>query len=156
MPYSKKKFAEYMRSYRKERYVERIAQAREKLGGKCSSCGSTDKLDFDHIDPSTKKKDTTFAAYHWSLKDFWEEVKKCQLLCHSCHNSKTLDQVGKKSAIGTHGTLSSYRYCHCRFCKDAKRLYTIEYRKTRPRSSKAEQLPCKKKVIRANRIGGST
>ena len=37
---------------------------------------------------------------------------------------KTVEaESGKKSASGTHGTLSSFRYCKCALCKEARNGY---------------------------------
>lgn len=68
------------------KYRKRMDEAIEYLGGKCK-CGSTHKLELDHIDPTTK----SFAvAKRWSVSKeiFWAEVKKCQLLCIPCHITK--------------------------------------------------------------------
>lgn len=117
--------------YNLERYHNLMAQAREALGGQCKECGSKDDLQFDHIDPSTK--DHTVTTFK-SLSSFWAEVSKCQLLCVPCHISKTLTDRGQVSARGTHGTLSSYRYCKCDQCKQVKAEYMKKY-KRKPRLS---------------------
>ena len=48
------------------------------------------------------------------------ELQKCQLLCVSCHMTKTITDRGHSPAKGTHGTISAYRYCHCSLCREAK------------------------------------
>jgi hypothetical protein len=57
------------------------------LGGKCLDCGY-DKhpgaLHFHHKDPATKKFELN--ANKLLVKDRWEEVKKCELLCSNCHS----------------------------------------------------------------------
>lgn len=124
---------EYMRVYHLKRYHRLKNEAFKFLGGKCVKCGKTEKLQFDHIDP--KEKNIEMGKFlTFPLKKFWEEVKKCQLLCDECHQLKTINDLGKKVAKGTHGTISSYRYCHCEICKEAKREWTRNYRKTSPRS----------------------
>jgi 5-methylcytosine-specific restriction endonuclease McrA len=45
--------AAYMRTYIKARRKVRRARLIELLGGQCVRCGSTDELEFDHIDPET-------------------------------------------------------------------------------------------------------
>ena len=118
---------EYMREYMKERYQQRREQAVEVLGGACAKCGSTEDMEVDHIDPAKKEMD--FARMTMvSEERFLEELKKCQLLCDRCHNTKTAKSRGFKMARGTHGTLSSYRYCKCDECKEAKRKHNREYR----------------------------
>lgn len=47
--------AEYMRSYVRDWRQRRRVQLIELLGGKCVRCGSTNDLEFDHIDPETKR-----------------------------------------------------------------------------------------------------
>jgi 5-methylcytosine-specific restriction endonuclease McrA len=59
------------------------------LGGKCIDCGSTENLEFDHVDPALKRFNPT---------DIWsrnvvtriDELAKCVLRCNSCHKKKTL------------------------------------------------------------------
>lgn len=109
---------EYMRKYMLVRYHERMQAAHTLLGGKCVQCGRTTDLEIDHIDPQ-QKSFTVSKMWSISKERFLQELSKCQLLCKECHNFKTLDQVGKKSAKGTHGTRSSYRYCKCNICKKA-------------------------------------
>ena len=118
----------YMKDYMRLRYQKRMSEARNKLGGKCIKCNSTEDLQLDHINPETKN----FTVAHlWNSKKevFDLEVSKCQLLCKKCHEEKTLLDMGRVSAKVTHGTLSSYRYCKCKTCKKAKSEYTKEFRK---------------------------
>ncbi len=130
MPIEKEKYNAYMRKYMLNRYIKRMASAISQMGGKCIECGSTENLEFHHRD----RKDKTFSvggsAWNTTVERFNQEVAKCDLLCDECHKRK-------HSAKNTHGTLSAYRYCHCDICKDAKRKYTVEYRKTHPRKTRA-------------------
>jgi hypothetical protein len=72
---------------------ERKAQHREHLvnmlGGKCCGCGTTENLQFDHLDRTTKcfNIGNNLAA---KLEKLEEEARKCQLLCQECHQLKTL------------------------------------------------------------------
>lgn len=125
---------EYMRQYMLRRYHTRRAKAIEYLGSKCTSCESTVALEIDHIDPSSKSLDLG-RCYSYSEAIFWAEIQKCQLLCKKCHIEKTIVERGHKVARGTHGTLSSYRYCKCDKCKAAKAQYTREYRRPSRRKS---------------------
>jgi len=115
-----------MKHYILDRYHKRRGDAKEFLGGKCNKCGSVEDLQFDHIDPKTKSFPI---GTMWSVSEerFWNELKKCQLLCRKCHIKKSILEAGKKIAKGTHGTLSSYRYCRCILCKDAHSKYQKEY-----------------------------
>lgn len=74
-------------------HSERVAQARRVLGEKCTTCGHTDKLQFDCFDPDSKFANLRDATY---LLDgaFWTEASKHRLLCSMCRlarrGSKTL------------------------------------------------------------------
>lgn len=110
----------YHSDYMRKRYWARRREAFGILGGKCVSCGSKKQLQTDHKDRKKKAFDGTRMT-SVSRKKFLIEIKKCQLLCQKCHTLKTIMELGQKVAKGKHGTLSSYRYCHCEKCKKAKR-----------------------------------
>jgi hypothetical protein len=79
----------YMHAYNKRRREEHLRRALAMMGEqKCAQCDATDNLEFDHIDPSTKK----FAIGN-QLGRSWRhveaEVRKCQLLCYACHKQKS-------------------------------------------------------------------
>jgi 5-methylcytosine-specific restriction endonuclease McrA len=96
----KAQYNEYMRLYMKRMWNERRKLAVDHLGGKCVKCGSVHKLEFDHIDPSTKSF-TIASRPSASNKRFWEEIAKCQLLCEECHKrkSKLDDAQGNRDRI---------------------------------------------------------
>lgn len=127
---NKEEYNAYMKEYVKERYHQLRNQAILDKGGRCQICGSDSKLEFDHIDPNTKKM--TIAKI-WSFSEEMRnlELSKCQLLCNECHKKKTLADFGRVSAKETHGTLSSYKYCKCKLCKSAKADYMRTYKKNR-------------------------
>ena len=117
-----------MRIYMLRRYHERRKWATKRLGGKCLRCGAKNNLEFDHINPDSKifviaRLNTV------SYDKFVQEVEKCQLLCRVCHTNKTLKELNRVSARGTHGTLSSYKYCHCRVCKDVHNAYCKKWKR---------------------------
>ncbi len=67
---NREKIAEYARKYREENreYTNKCKRGYNKkkkaicveyLGGKCVKCGSTERLEFDHIDRTTKKYNIT-------------------------------------------------------------------------------------------------
>jgi 5-methylcytosine-specific restriction endonuclease McrA len=62
--------------------------ARALLGDECAQCGSTDRMEFDHIDPADKVAGITELWANW--RSLLVELQKCQLLCHGCHWEKTL------------------------------------------------------------------
>jgi hypothetical protein len=98
------------------------------LGGRCVKCGTTENLEIDHIDP--KKKSFTLAGnmHTKPVAAVKRELRKCQLLCETCHMVKTIAERGHKPAKGTHGTLSSYRYCKCELCTAAHSKYCLEWK----------------------------
>lgn len=118
---------DYMNEYMKKRWELRRKIAIGFLGGFCVDCGSTNDLEFDHVNPATKSF-TIAQASSFSEERFWNEVEKCQLLCKKCHVLKTITESGKTVAKGTHGTISSYRYCRCDSCRAAKREHNKKYR----------------------------
>ena len=81
-----------------ERRKELLEEAKEKLGGKCISCGVTKNLEFDHIDDAKKEYNVSNAVRN-TKEIFWEEVAKCQLLCVKCHNKKTTAQKRAKQNL---------------------------------------------------------
>jgi len=69
-------------------YHKRRVKLIEQLGGKCAICGSTENLEFDHIDSSSKEiKIGECMSYDINL--IQKELSKCQLLCKKCHIEKT-------------------------------------------------------------------
>ena len=121
---------EYFNTYMKDRWKKRKKRGEELLGGKCAQCGSVENLEFDHIAPKTKKF-TIGNRSSCSEKLFLEELAKCQLLCGVCHSLKSISDRGHRVARGTHGTLSSYRYCKCDLCREAKNKYQREAKRNR-------------------------
>lgn len=91
-------------------------------GQTCVQCGSIDRLELDHVDPSTK---ITHNIWSWSLERRLAEIAKCQVLCHDCHLAKTA--VDRMPA---HGKCSRYdRYkCRCDPCRAAKAVATARNR----------------------------
>lgn len=85
MPYTPEERTRYTNEYR----AKRRREALDYLGGECVECGSTENLEFDHIDPATKVA-TIASLWTASKERFWTEVKKCQLLCHDHHVAKSL------------------------------------------------------------------
>ncbi len=86
----------YKTLWRKRSRNRRRTEAKDFLGGECISCGSTSNLEFDHIDPRLKLFEMSIAMDRNS-NIWWNEVKKCQLLCVDCHRRKTqAEQSGGK------------------------------------------------------------
>lgn len=79
---------DWRRDYDRQRYHKRMAHFIGYLGGKCVQCGSTESLQIDHIDPSTK---SFTIANEWNrpIARIMDELAKCQLLCWPHHLNKT-------------------------------------------------------------------
>ena len=66
-----------------------------KLSNPCTSCGESNPivLEFDHIDPKTKRNDlSTMATHGYSIESLEKEIEKCIILCANCHREKTAKQ----------------------------------------------------------------
>lgn len=104
--------------YWKKLYYKKKNEAIQKLGGKCVKCGEEENLEFDHIDPATKK----FSITNLIRQNITGELAKCQLLCKKCHQDKT----GRTS----HGKRRMYNNgCRCDKCSEANRVYSREYQR---------------------------
>lgn len=106
------------KEYHKDYWHKRRKKIIDYLGGSCAKCGSTENLEFDHIDPNKKSYDISRGM---SLKNNKEEIDKCQLLCNICHLEKT---TMENSGI-THGSIYSWMKikCECATCQKSKRLW---------------------------------
>ena len=87
---NKEKWKGYLREHREKKK----AICLEYLGGKCVKCGSTERLEFDHIDRTTKKYSIGGRVSH-NFDNLKEELNKCQLLCYDCHKVKTKSERTK-------------------------------------------------------------
>lgn len=83
----------------------------------CAKCGSSERLELDHVDPKLK---VSHSIWSWSEPKRAAELAKCQVLCHSCHWQKTLLSIPKTD----HGRGSMYQRhkCRCDLCREWKRL----------------------------------
>lgn len=81
---------EAKRAYQREWVARRRAFYVQLFGGCCSKCSSKRGLQFDHVDPNTKLAHSIFS---WSHDRIRKELKKCQLLCVSCHREKTVSEL---------------------------------------------------------------
>lgn len=85
-------YLEWQRKFKKEQHITRKLKAIIQLGGKCVECGTNESLELDHIDRNSKSFPISRPP---SEKEFWEELKKCQVLCKWCHRNKsTIDHQG--------------------------------------------------------------
>ena len=106
---------EYQREWAAQRRAERMD------GLSCVKCGSTRRLEMDHVDPSTK---VTHRVWTWNPKRREAELAKCQPLCVDCHRAKTLAENPPR-----HGTVKRYnKGCRCEPCRQAKARKAAAYR----------------------------
>ena len=78
---------EYQNAYKRMRRQK----IKDYLGGKCVGCGATTTLQFDHID--RKQKEFVISKNVCMAWDkLTAEADKCQLLCKTCHELKTVVQ----------------------------------------------------------------
>ena len=75
------KYLEYRRNA-KRRDKKRVKDYIKSLATDCLFCGSTDNLNFHHVNPNEKDIEVANAR---SKKKVKEEVAKCWCLCESCH-----------------------------------------------------------------------
>lgn len=96
------------------------------LGGSCVNCGSTDKLEFDHVIPEDKSFSLAVKLEN-SFEELLPEVQKCQLLCEKCHMDKTISDRGQDRA--KHGTSGMYtnHSCRCALCTSNWATYSNKY-----------------------------
>jgi hypothetical protein len=113
----------YQREWLRQRRKDWIDE-----NGPCA-CGSSDRLEVDHIDPKTK---TMKASQIWSRREEVRnaELSKCQVLCYVCHKKKTAkdlsDHFTIQRACGTHQKYA--QGCRCDSCTEALRVYWRERR----------------------------
>lgn len=81
------------REYQREWVAARRAEFFK--GKKCKVCGSTKNLELDHRDPKQKVSHRIFS---WSWDRIHAEAAKCDILCKTHHDEKTIanrDKTGR-------------------------------------------------------------
>lgn len=124
MPYKDK---EKHNEYRRNVYHSRRKWAINLLGGKCNNCGTTNSLEFDHVDPSEKNFHIARRLQNAKIEELQAELELCQLLCHDCHEEKNRKDNGEAK----HGSLAMYSHykCRCPDCKEVWNKKSREYKK---------------------------
>ena len=80
----------------------------------CAWCGSNEKLELHHLDPKTK---VTSVIWSWSTRHREEELKKCIIICKSCHAK----HHAEKRKRWIHGLSNTYKKgCRCDECRHAQ------------------------------------
>ncbi|MCP4900214.1 MAG: hypothetical protein GY906_24850 [bacterium] len=93
--------------YKRQRINNKMYLLRQ-VGGKCELCGwkeRPDVLQFDHIVPFQRKKETNsfWAGRVITNPKIWDEFHHTQVLCPNCHSIKTKDNgelVGRPQVRG--------------------------------------------------------
>jgi hypothetical protein len=136
MPY---RDIEMQRRFQRERHAKIRA---EFFAGKyCIDCGTTSRLELDHVDPTQKE---SHKIWTWSPERRAHEITKCVVRCHTCH----VERHAKLMRKFVHGTATMYfkHDCRCADCIAAasKKRNEQRYRTgtRRPRSSVIEQGAC--------------
>ena len=118
--------ASYHKEYNLKRYHERRNEFLEMLGGMCVECGTTENLEFDHIDPSTKTMNMG-RMLNVSKQRALEELKLCQLLCKEHHIEKG-HLNGDQKQVPHGGGKTGKKSCYCDLCAPLNRAYARERR----------------------------
>lgn len=122
--------------YNTMRYRMRMWILRDMLGSVCKVCGVQENLHFHHVRPEEKEFDLS-GGFDRPWPQLLEEVKKCELLCRSCH----IEVHGPE-----HGSLTMYSHhrCRCQPCKDAwnsnSTRYKREWRKKKREAAVAQKV----------------
>jgi 5-methylcytosine-specific restriction endonuclease McrA len=115
-------------------WVRRKRTAWIKENGPCVRCGSTRRLEIDHIDPSTKDPCLSRnSSSLWTRSEEWRrrELKKCQVLCRSCHIKKSAEELRGYKKDVPHGTRYRYdRGCRCEECRAENTARLKAYRRS--------------------------
>jgi len=122
----KNKYNAYMREYMLNRYHRRRAEAMLRIGGKCVDCGTTENLEFDHVDPTTKEFEIS-KIWSYSKTKLEYELEKCVLRCSFHHSQKSAIEQSVEHGKGNTGK----KNCRCELCRPLKNAYMREWKKRR-------------------------
>lgn len=123
-----------MQEYMKNRRMRRRQDLLDLRNNKCEKCGSSESLEFNHIDRSLKLFTLSGSGLDKNWDKILEELKKCELLCKEHHREYTRKQYKEKEILiwnqgkygeYIHGTMRRYHEenCRCDLCKLAKKKY---------------------------------
>jgi len=104
---------EDLRRYQRERVA--AARAAWMTGRVCEECGSTERLEVHHRDPSQK---VDHRVWSWAQKRREAELAKCSVLCRPCHR-KTYRR--HPAGHGKSSTLYVDYGCRCEACREYQR-----------------------------------
>ena len=88
----------YLDRNREHRSRNRELYRQSKEGKPCARCGGVFPqvvMDYDHLDPKTKRMCVAqMLGYSWA--DIQSEINKCELLCSNCHRIKTYETSNRQ------------------------------------------------------------
>lgn len=102
--------------------INRKLEAIELLGGVCVRCGTTENLQFDHIDPETKLFNISTYFEYGDETTFWMEVAKCQLLCFPHHTEKCILEGMTTKFIGEANGMAKLRELDVKYIRGLSEL----------------------------------
>lgn len=112
------KYREYRRQYWAKQRNKWIIE-----NGPCTYCGSSERLEVDHINTKTKDRKYSLSLFSRPHQARANELKKCQVLCHECHAKKT------KAERFRHGAGRYGKGCRCEVCVTDKNSYSREWKR---------------------------
>lgn len=119
-------YNQYMKQYMKERYHRRRGEYIAEWGGKCVDCGSTENLEFDHINASSKMFNVAKAFAGWTDSRIRAELEKCVLRCSKHHLEKSRrEDLG---SVEHGGGLTDKKNCRCNLCAPLKNAYSRKFK----------------------------
>jgi hypothetical protein len=74
----------------------------EKKNAPCADCGRkfpTEAMDFDHIRGIKKFSIARAVRQPVSMKQFLEEIEKCEVVCACCHRIRTTHRIGEEVSL---------------------------------------------------------
>lgn len=82
---------------------------------KCERCGSTERMELHHIDPSQK---VDHKIWSWAESRRLSEIAKCIILCRNCHEKHHAEE--RRTFV--HGIATTYKRkgCRCELCRKAQ------------------------------------
>lgn len=125
-------------NYNQIRQYERFQMALDYLGGCCVVCGTSNNLQFDHIDPTTKLF-TISTHLKAKLSKLMSELDKCQLLCKDHHIEKTIQESNAKRTHGKQWMALKLK-CKCDICLHFIKEYNSLRRKKRSITERTERI----------------
>jgi hypothetical protein len=108
----------YLKDYQKQWYVDVVKKRREAwfaANGPCVDCGSWERLELDHDDPSTK---VSHVIWGWGEFRRAEELSKCKPRCYDCHKKKSVKENIDRGIYGMHKKKVIEGKVWCNKCED--------------------------------------